>query len=61
MLEWVSAVEYLPLVQGVIPESRDRVPYRASCMGPASPVSASLEYVNKIFKKQQQQQQISGF
>ena len=40
-----SAVECLPLAQGVIPECRDRVPPRAPCMEPASPsacVSASL-------------------
>ena len=40
-----SAVEHLPLAQGVIPESLDRVPPRAPCMEPASPsayVSASL-------------------
>ena len=40
-----SAVERLPLVQGVILESRDRVPRRAPWMGPAFPsacVSASL-------------------
>ena len=40
-----SAVEHLPSAQGVILGSRDRVPHRAPCMGPASPsacVSASL-------------------
>ena len=40
-----SAVWRLPLAQGVILESRDRVPHWAPCMGPASPsacVSASL-------------------
>ena len=40
-----SAVEHLPLAQGVIPEFRDRVPHRAPCMESASPfasVSASL-------------------
>ena len=40
-----SVVEHLPLTQGVIPESRDRVPHWASCMEPAFPsayVSASL-------------------
>ena len=40
-----SAVECLPLAQGVILGSWDRVPHRASCMEPASPsayVSASL-------------------
>ena len=40
-----SVVEHLPLAQGVIPESRDRVPRRAPHMEPASPsacVSASL-------------------
>ena len=30
-----SAVERLPLAQGVIPESRGRVPHRASGMEPA--------------------------
>ena len=40
-----SAVECLPLAQGMIPESQDRVPHWAPCMEPASPsayVSASL-------------------
>ena len=39
-----SAVDHLPLAQGVILESRDQVPHWAPCMGPASPayVSASL-------------------
>ena len=40
-----AAVERLPLAQGVILESWDRVPHQAPCMGPASPsayVSASL-------------------
>ena len=40
-----SVVEHLPLAQGMILESQDRVPHRASCMEPASPsacVSASL-------------------
>ena len=40
-----SAVKCLPLAQGVILESRDRVPHWAPCMEPASPsacVSASL-------------------
>ena len=40
-----SAVWRLPLAQGMILESRDRVPRRAPCMEPASPsacVSASL-------------------
>ena len=32
-----SEVEHLPLAQGVIPESRDRVPHRAPCEEPASP------------------------
>ena len=31
-----SAVERLPLVQGVISESQDRVPHRAPCREPAS-------------------------
>ena len=35
-------VERLLSAPGVIPGFRDRVPYRAPCMEPASPVSASL-------------------
>ena len=49
-----SAVWRLPLAQGLILESRDRVPRRAPCMEPASPspsacVSAplSLAIINK--------------
>ena len=41
---WLSGLA-LPSAQGVMLESRDRVPYRAPCMEPASPspcVSASL-------------------
>ena len=40
-----SVVECLPLAQDMIPETRDQVPHRASCMEPASPsacVCASL-------------------
>ena len=40
-----SGVERLPSAQGVILETRDRVPHQAPCMEPASPsacVSASL-------------------
>ena len=40
-----SVVERLPLVQGMIPGSRDQVPHQAPCSEPASPsayVSASL-------------------
>ena len=40
-----SAVEHLPLAQGVILESRDQVPHQAPCTERASPtvcVSASL-------------------
>ena len=40
-----SAIEHLPLAQGVILESQDRVPHQAPCMRPASLsacVSASL-------------------
>ena len=40
-----SVLEHLPLAQGVILGSRDRVPHQAPCMEPASPsahVSASL-------------------
>ena len=32
-----SVVGHLPLAQGVIPWSQDRVPYWAPCMEPASP------------------------
>ena len=31
-----SVVGHLPLAQGMIPESWDRVPHQASCMKPAS-------------------------
>ena len=40
-----SVVEHLPSIQGVILESRDRVPHQASCLESAPPsacVSASL-------------------
>ena len=40
-----SAVEHLPLAQGMILDSWDRVPHRAPCMEPVSPfacVSVSL-------------------
>ena len=40
-----AAVWRLPLAQGVILETRDRIPRQAPCMEPASPstcVSASL-------------------
>ena len=40
-----SAVERLPLTQGMIPQSQDQVPHRAPLKEPASPfacVSASL-------------------
>ena len=40
-----AAVERLPLAQGVILDSQDRVPHQAPCMEPASPsawVSACL-------------------
>ena len=53
-----SVVECLPLVQGVIPGSRDRVPHRAPRREPASLVPMSLplslsimKKINKIFKK----------
>ena len=42
-----SAVERPPSAQGVILETRDRVPRRAPCMEPASPfayVSACLSF-----------------
>ena len=49
---------WVPSAQGMIPESRDRVPNQAPCMEPASPsacASASLcvsyEQINKIFLK----------
>ena len=41
-----SAVERLPLTQGMILESQDWVPHWAPCMEPASP-SASLSLMNK--------------
>ena len=54
-------------VEGVILESRDRVPHCASCMEPASPsayVSASLslshEEINKILKKVERRIHISN-
>ena len=47
-----SSFECLPLTQGVIPESQDRVPRRAPCIEPASPSACvSYEYINKIFFK----------
>ena len=42
---WMAVVECLPLAQGMLPRSWDRVLHRAPCMEPASPstcVSASL-------------------
>ena len=47
-----SAVEHLPLTQGVILESRDQVPHQAPCMEPASPSACislplSLSLMNK--------------
>ena len=45
-----SVVEHLPLAQGVILESWDRVPHQAPWMEPASPsacVSASLCVTHK--------------
>ena len=44
-----SAAEHLPLVQGVIPESQDRVLHQVPCREPTSPsacVSASLSLCN---------------
>ena len=46
------AVEHLPLAQGMILESQDRVPYQTPCMGPASPsaclcLSLSVSLMNK--------------
>ena len=48
-----ATVWRLPLAQGVILETRDRIPRRAPCLEPASPsacVSASLSVplMNKI-------------
>ena len=45
-------VEHLPLAQGVILESQDRVPHQAPSMEPASPsacvsLSFSLSLMNK--------------
>ena len=37
-----SVVWCLPSAQGVILESQDRIPHRAPCMEPASPLSALL-------------------
>ena len=37
-----SAVEHLPLAQGVILESWDRVPHQAPCMEPASLSACAL-------------------
>ena len=37
-----SAIEHLPLAQGVVPDSQDQVPHRTSCMKPASPPSACV-------------------
>ena len=45
-----AVVWRLPLAQGAILETRDRIPRRAPCMEPASPsayVSASLSFMNK--------------
>ena len=42
-----SAVECLPLAQGMVPGSWDQIPHQASCMEPASSsacVSASLSF-----------------
>ena len=61
---WVAqGVEHLPLTQGVILGSQDRVPHRPPLGEPASPsayvsASASLcishEKINKIFKSQKE-------
>ena len=47
-----SAVEHLPLGQGVILGFRDRIPHQASCMDAASPsayvsVSLSMSFINE--------------
>ena len=47
-----SAVEHLPLAQGVIPGLWDRVPHQAPCEEPASPsayviASLSVSIMNK--------------
>ena len=42
-----SAIEHLPLAQGMILESQDRVPHQASCKKPAFPsayVSACVSH-----------------
>ena len=47
-----SAVDSLPLAQGIIPQSRDQVPHQAPYGEPASPsacVSASLS-VSLMYK-----------
>ena len=49
-----SAVWHLPLAQGMILGSRDRVPRQAPCMEPASPsacVSASLSFSVSLMNK----------
>ena len=47
-----SAIELLPLAQGMIPEYWDRAPHQAACMEPASlsacvSASLSLSFMNK--------------
>ena len=50
---WLSGLA-LPLAQGLILETRDRVPCRTPCVEPASPsaplsLCVSHEWVNRIF------------
>ena len=47
-----SAVEHLPLAQGVMPETRDQVPHRASCRELASlPLPVSLPVCVSLMNK----------
>ena len=46
-----SAVERLPLAQGVIPEFWDRVPRGAPCMEPASPSAFSASLCVSLMNK----------
>ena len=46
-----SAVEHLPLAQGLILDSQDRVLHWAPCMEPASPPSACLSLLLSLMNK----------
>uniref|UniRef100_A0A8C0SBR3 Spermatosis associated 1 n=1 Tax=Canis lupus familiaris TaxID=9615 RepID=A0A8C0SBR3_CANLF len=46
-----SVVEHLPSAQGVILGSQDRVPHRAPCMEPASPLPLSLPLSMSLMNK----------